>query len=1327
MEISLRRSSLMLKCVLAFIAFVLGLATASALTFETVYKLPSPARLPFGALTKGQDGWFYGITQYGGTNDIGVIYKISPEGSYEQLVSLESSKTGDLASPQQLVLAADGNLWGSTFGGGTNNGGTIYRVTTNGVLKIVNSFPKLTPPKSSPAALVRASDGNFYGFVFGQDYKASFFRMTTNGALTILANISELESGDVTLIQGTDGSFYGTAPFGGTNGVGFVFKITTSGTFTMLHELTTSEGINIAAPLLQATNGVLYGTTAVGGDSNYGTVFKITTDGTFTRLHSFSGGSDGLYPRARMVQSTNGIIYGVADKALFQIGLDEQVTSFLDLGVSQNLNGITIGDDGNFYVASATGGDNGAGAILKVTPDAQSSVLHSFEKSSGSAPHSQMVLGDDNFLYGTTAAGGTNELGSIYKLGLDGQLTSIHSVLWTFDRQLPNGLLKGADGKFYYTTVYGGDDFAGALFSTDSAGNATLLSQFNPGVGEKPAGPLVQAANGTLYGVTAGGGTMGLGTVFSASTNGGGISTLTSFTGSNGANPVGPLCIGADGNFYGVTTSGGLTNNGTIFRVAANGDLTNLVFFKKSNGANPSAGLILATDGNFYGTTAKGGKFNAGTVYRMTPAGTLTTIVHFAVTNGAAPNQLMQASNGKIYGSTYAGGKYKGGTVFQMTTNGALTTLAHLSFTNGISPVAGLTEASDGAIYGATTAGGNGAGVIYRLAKVPPTITQQPLSRTNALKSTATFTVKVSGTSPYYYQWLKDGVAIPKATKSSLTLSNLQYSASANYSVIVSNLDASTISSNAFLTIAPPPTIIGQPEDQTATAGTTVVLSVTASSLLPLKYQWQFKGVSITGKTASTLTLTNVQPKNAGAYRVIVKNGSGSVTSSNAVLTVQTCSYTINTNYVFINSSGGSGSVAVDGDFSDCTWLVATTNSWITLTSSNVNVGDGNVTFTVSANTNTVPRVGNVLVAGTNFIVFQAGTFAPAGITGKTFTFYIQNGSGGAPTSGSFQIVTALIGTNYIRIPAVAGATNYSYQVTGASNATLTLPNIGTYQLTFGSPYTGSYVYVSATSGVGTGIFAMTDSKPDFDHDGRADMLWQKIDGSLRLSLMSGTNYLSTLALPSVAGSTWALVGQGDFNNDGNVDVVFKSDGGLIAIYYMQGTNFLTYTYVNPQNPVSSAWRVAGVHDLNNDGQSDILWQETGGSLWIWLMNGTTVTQSFAIRNSKTLGSGWYVMALADVDFDGQTDIIFENQFGYMQAWIMNGTTYVSSTGLFPTQANSWIVGVNDYNFDGGWDFLLENGSGDLNIWLMDGIDRIKGFSLLGVPSDPSWKVVSPK
>jgi hypothetical protein len=169
----------------------------------------------------------------------------------------------------------------------------------------------------------------------------------------------------------------------------------------------------------------------------------------------------------------------------------------------------------------------------------------------------------------------------------------------------------------------------------------------------------------------------------------------------------------------------------------------------------------------------------------------------------------------------------------------------------------------------------------------PPVISAQPGDQTVAAGGTATFTVGAQGASPLYWQWYFGASPLGGQTNSSLVLAGVQPSQAGFYSVVVSNAFGTVTSSNALLTVLTyPPTITTQPKDVTLYQGSNATFTVAASGTAPLSYQWFFNNSPMAGKVSPALTLTSVQPEQAGSYSVTVTNAYGTAFSSNAVLTV---------------------------------------------------------------------------------------------------------------------------------------------------------------------------------------------------------------------------------------------------------------------------------------------------------------------------------------------------------------------------------------------------------------------------------------------------------
>ena len=213
----------------------------------------------------------------------------------------------------------------------------------------------------------------------------------------------------------------------------------------------------------------------------------------------------------------------------------------------------------------------------------------------------------DNGSYTVTvsnALGSTNASASLTVVPKSAPCTSLTTRHWFTggtDGRMPNGLAQGTNGILYGTTYWGGSRLAGTVFSLTTNGAFTTLLSFAGTNGANPTAAPVQGSDGRFYGTTFRGGAIGAGSVFAMTANGA-LTTLYSFAeDADGGYPSGELVEGADGNFYGTTTAGGLTDYGTVFRITPNGAFTNLHSFNGADGQFPAGGLAQGCDGNFYG------------------------------------------------------------------------------------------------------------------------------------------------------------------------------------------------------------------------------------------------------------------------------------------------------------------------------------------------------------------------------------------------------------------------------------------------------------------------------------------------------------------------------------------------------------------------------------------------------------------------------------------------------------------------------------------------------------------------------------------------------
>jgi len=359
------------------------------------------------------------------------------------------------------------------------------------------------------AGLIQGADGNFYGTTAGSNGSGgavgygTVFKITPSGVLTTLYSFTDGTDGanpQGALVQGSDGSFYGTTQWGGDlnvnsgQGFGTIFKITASGTLTTVYSFTgaADEGYP-AAGLIQAKDGNYYGTTFGGysnGDGSYaaGTVFKMTPSGALTTLYSFTGGTDGGNPQAALLQGSDGTLCGTTVSG-----------------------GVVI----NHYTY---------GTVFKITTSGALTTLYSFTAGSdGGIPQAALVQGTDGSFYGTTAAGGIGGNGTVFGITSSGALTPLHTFTGYWDGGGPNSLVLGTDGNFYGTTNRGGGLSVnnglgfGTVFKMRPSGSLITLSSFPGGSGGGEPNGLIQGSDGDFYGTAIAAGGSSCGAIFKLS------------------------------------------------------------------------------------------------------------------------------------------------------------------------------------------------------------------------------------------------------------------------------------------------------------------------------------------------------------------------------------------------------------------------------------------------------------------------------------------------------------------------------------------------------------------------------------------------------------------------------------------------------------------------------------------------------------------------------------------------------------------------------------------------------------------------------------------
>jgi uncharacterized repeat protein (TIGR03803 family) len=794
---------------------------------------------PSGTLLVGRDGLLYGTTYLGGQNNNGTVFRINPDGSGLAVIHTFKFSSDGTEPKAGLTQGSDGTLYGTLLTNGPNTGGGIVF--------------KLDP------------DGSKYDEPYIIDYRETAFKGSGLYSTPLIAN---------------NGRLYCTAE-AGASGAGTLISVDiVSNTLpTVIRTLTAStDGGGPFAGLIQGRDSILYGSTSLFGPNGGGTVFKVNLDGSgFAVLRSLSPGADGGSPYGALLQGGDGRLYGTTTTGgsggggtVFAMNTDGSgftVLHHLNPGVegSSPRSALIQGSDGMLYGTAYSGGPAGGGTVFRLNPDGSGfTVLKAMGGADGANPYAGLAQGPDGTLFGAASNGGAFNGGTVFRMNPDG---SGFSVMFQMGGGGDGGacygpLIQGADGRLYGAAESGGSNGAGTLFAinTDGSGFTVLRNMATATDGANPPAPLFQGADGMLYGGSGpSGGANGLGTVFRLKPDGGDFSVIRQGANATGYRLVPPFRQAADGTLYGCMESDSTSNGGIIFSMKPDGSgYTPLVNFGTSGtlstGRNLAGSITLADDGFLYGATTSYGPLGAGTIFKLQRDGAGLTILgpgQDATINGP----LLQGADGAFYATTGTGLSGHGTLVRIAADTANFTLLRSLNGNpDGTAPRGPLIRARDGRLYGTSTSGGaNGGGTLFRIN-----------ADGSGFQVLWSFTAATDGSGANALVQGADGILYGVTATGGASGSGTLFS----------------------FVIPQAPILVQQPASQTVAAGASAVFSLAAAGTEGMTYQWLLNGVPIASATSATLVVPGASAANAGSYTCLVTNAGGSVLSTAAMLAV---------------------------------------------------------------------------------------------------------------------------------------------------------------------------------------------------------------------------------------------------------------------------------------------------------------------------------------------------------------------------------------------------------------------------------------------------------
>lgn len=622
------------------------------LTFNSNY-----GYLPNGGVILDSQGDLFGTTDYSDTGE-GTVYELKKgEGGSYTYINLLTFNGSDGANPfAGLTFDSQGDLFGTTFNGGANNLGTVFELVngSNGSYTYTNLFSFSNSTGTNPySGVTLDAQGDLFGTteLGGSDNEGTIYELVkgTDGSYTYVNLISSggtfaTPYSGVTL--DSQGDLFGTLTANGGETVYELVKGSSGGyTYNKTNLVTESfpSGFSAAGVVFDA-QGNLFGITAGGGANNQGSAFELTkgTGGSYAYTNLFSfGNSDPDYSITGVKQDAQGNLYGASTLGgadgfgtVFELVKGPSgaytYTTLLSFNGINGMNpnaGVTLDAQGDLFGTTTFGGNHYDGEVYELVYGSGGtytySNLFSFNGTNGKNPRSGVILDAKGDLFGTTSNGGAYGNGTVFELAKEASGTYSYTDLFSFDgsdgSEPAAEVTLDSQGDLFGTTYEGGEYGDGTLFELAKETNGVYsyvnLLSFNGANGAQPEATVTLDAQGDLFGTTYKGGATNDGTVFELVNGTGGsysLVNLISFT-SNQSSPVSGVTFNAQGDLFGST----LSNAYEIVKgLGGSYTITNFFSPNESYEVFATAGLTSENRDDLYGTTAYGGEYNVGTVWQ---------------------------------------------------------------------------------------------------------------------------------------------------------------------------------------------------------------------------------------------------------------------------------------------------------------------------------------------------------------------------------------------------------------------------------------------------------------------------------------------------------------------------------------------------------------------------------------------------------------------------------------------------------------------------------------------------------------------------------------
>lgn len=701
-----------------------------------------------------------------------------------------------------------------------------------------------------------------------------------------------------------------------------------------------------------------------------------------------------------------------------------------------------------------------------------------------------------------------------------------------------------------------------------------------------------------------------------------------------------------------------------------------------------------------------------------------------------------------------------GGNILLTVAAAGSTPLHYQWFKNDL-PVAKATNASvslqrvqpfDAGVYRVTVTNPFGSAISSNAMVVitePPVFVTQPLSQIVLAGTNVTFAVDVTGRSPIFYQWLKNGAAITGATNPVLSLRSVQAADAGNYSITASNVYAQVASSAASLRVEPAVTIRTQPQSRTVTAGTNVTFTVSALGAEPLVYQWLKNGSVMPVPSSTNLLLERVSIADAANYVAVVRNAFGSATSLVAVLTVN-APPAINVQpldqFVIANSNvkletevTGSPPLRIQW-FKNGSILTGAVSNVLSLT--NVQAVHSGRYHLVASNSfgAATSRIAQLTVhSPPRFLLHPTDQTASLGAQVQfdvrlegTPPFTFQWFKDGQPLDNGVEQTLVL------RQVQIADSGRYKLQVRNLYGTAESIEALLTVQFppVIKSQPADQIVLVGADLAFNIDAAGRPPLQFQWFKDGQpipganaASLTFKAITsaaaGRYKVSVQNNDGRADSSEFRLTVENSTAP--RADFDSDGQTDLVFQSQDGQIALWFMRQTDLRAAAWFEPDR-VAADWEIAATGDLNRDRQEDLIFQNKNGAMAVWFMAGAKRVGGRALEVPIGQPSEWQLISAADFNQDAHLDLLVQHSTGSIAIWLLNGSTLIGNqvVSLSPGDPQWRLAAANDLDRDGHADLIFQHRDGTLAVWYLSRANvRSTTFTSPNHPGDPHWRLVN--